>query len=332
MPHSKQRKSAKKSASRKVARGERSAHRKPKSAARPARKKPAPRPAPRVKSKPSRPPKPAAKPGNSKPAKPVAKGSAKKSNSPVAATKTPAPVSVVVAKPAPPAKNPAPAKVPARGANKAGGPLGSAAKIAVLKAAIHANAKSAKTGPRTLIQTGKPIIQAGAGGVRVVRPQRAAPAPSHGDALPPSRGSLSFGARSSVTLSTAAKSTKAMNRKSSFKKADLQRYQLKLLEKRESLAGDLRSMEKQAFRQSGTESAPNHMADYGSDTFEQDFTLGLIESDEKVVGQIDAALVRIEKGGFGICEACFEDIPKARLDVLPWAALCVTCQSQVERS
>lgn len=122
-----------------------------------------------------------------------------------------------------------------------------------------------------------------------------------------------------------------MNRKSSYKKADLQRYQEKLLEKRDSLQGDLRSMESQAFRQSGTESAPNHMADYGSDTFEQDFTLGLIESDEKVLVQILEALVRIEKGSFGICESCSIDIPAARLDVLPWAALCVKCQSQVER-
>jgi DnaK suppressor protein len=122
-----------------------------------------------------------------------------------------------------------------------------------------------------------------------------------------------------------------MNRKSSYKKAELQRYQELLLEKRESLAGDLRSMESQAFRQSGTESAPNHMADYGSDTFEQDFTLGLIESDEKVIAQINEALSRIEKGVYGICEGCSIDIPKARLDVLPWAALCVTCQSQLER-
>lgn len=123
-----------------------------------------------------------------------------------------------------------------------------------------------------------------------------------------------------------------MNKKTSFKKAELQRFENLLLEKRDALAGDVRSMESQAFRQSGTESAPNHMADYGSDTFEQDMTLGLIETDEKVIAQINEALVRIQKLTYGVCEACGIDIPVARLEVLPWTAFCVQCQAQNERS
>ena len=123
-----------------------------------------------------------------------------------------------------------------------------------------------------------------------------------------------------------------MNKKTSFKKAELQRFENLLLEKRDALAGDVRSMESQAFRQSGTESAPNHMADYGSDTFEQDMTLGLIETDEKVIAQINDALVRIQKLTYGVCESCGIDIPVARLEVLPWTAFCVQCQAQNERS
>jgi DnaK suppressor protein len=45
------------------------------------------------------------------------------------------------------------------------------------------------------------------------------------------------------------------------------------------------------------------------------------------VAEIDAAIQRIEKGTYGICESCGKAIPKERLKALPYAALCVTCKS-----
>ena len=45
------------------------------------------------------------------------------------------------------------------------------------------------------------------------------------------------------------------------------------------------------------------------------------------VVEIDVALDKIDEGGYGVCDRCGKNIPKARLEVIPWAALCVTCKS-----
>ena len=46
---------------------------------------------------------------------------------------------------------------------------------------------------------------------------------------------------------------------------------------------------------------------------------------------IDAALERLDRGDFGECRECGEDIPRKRLNVIPWAAHCVACQERFER-
>jgi DnaK suppressor protein len=45
------------------------------------------------------------------------------------------------------------------------------------------------------------------------------------------------------------------------------------------------------------------------------------------VVEIDVALDKIDEGLYGVCDRCGKNIPKARLEVIPWAALCVTCKS-----
>jgi len=45
------------------------------------------------------------------------------------------------------------------------------------------------------------------------------------------------------------------------------------------------------------------------------------------VVEIDVALEKIDEGKYGVCDKCGKTIPKARLEVIPWAALCVTCKS-----
>ena len=85
---------------------------------------------------------------------------------------------------------------------------------------------------------------------------------------------------------------------------------------RSEASGDLSSM-------------PIHMADVGSDAFEQEFTLSLMEHDGSALEQIEAALVRIEDGNYGVCVECEAKIPKARLQVLPQTPHCVKCADKV---
>src|SRR5512147_556400 len=71
---------------------------------------------------------------------------------------------------------------------------------------------------------------------------------------------------------------------------------------------------------------PFHMADLGTDNFEHEFTLGLIENEEEELREIDLALERLEKGAYGLCESCEKPIPKGRLLVIPYARLCIECK------
>ncbi len=57
----------------------------------------------------------------------------------------------------------------------------------------------------------------------------------------------------------------------------------------------------------------------------------LTTMDTKKLKQIDEALAKMEHGTYGICEECGEEIPVARLKILPFAKLCIDCVSNVEK-
>ncbi len=79
-------------------------------------------------------------------------------------------------------------------------------------------------------------------------------------------------------------------------------------------------------------SMPIHMADIGSDNYEQEFTLSLMQNEEDTLETIELALERIEDGVYGLCEECDGVISKTRLNAIPYAALCIRCAQKLERS
>ncbi len=113
---------------------------------------------------------------------------------------------------------------------------------------------------------------------------------------------------------------------------DLTLHRERLLALRARLRGDTTQMEDNALNKDGsrTTSMPTSMAELGSDNFDQDLTLSLVGSNKDALGQIDAAIERIEDGSYGRCEECGGNIPKARLEAIPYAAQCVRCASQQE--
>ena len=70
--------------------------------------------------------------------------------------------------------------------------------------------------------------------------------------------------------------------------------------------------------------------EWGRTSAEQDVDLTLLEMNANTCRRIDDALHRLEKGTYGSCEECDEEIPAARLQALPFATLCVTCQELQE--
>jgi phage/conjugal plasmid C-4 type zinc finger TraR family protein len=120
-------------------------------------------------------------------------------------------------------------------------------------------------------------------------------------------------------------------------KNKLEAFRQHLLDLRNRLQGDVSHLTGEALRKDergagGSQSnMPIHMADVGSDAFEQENTLNLLANQEQALEEITAALDRINDGSFGQCEECGEEIPKARLEVIPYARYCVACARKMER-
>ena len=106
-----------------------------------------------------------------------------------------------------------------------------------------------------------------------------------------------------------------------------------LLAKRRELLGDVHSMEEEALRStsgSNLSNLPIHMADMGTDNYEQEFTLGLVEKDRQLLREINNALGKIRDGTYGICEGTGKPITKARLEAKPWAKYSIEYTRKLE--
>ena len=121
-----------------------------------------------------------------------------------------------------------------------------------------------------------------------------------------------------------------------MKKQDMKAYKERLLALRSRLRGDVSAMADAALNKTRSEasgdlsSMPIHMADIGSDNFEQEFTLSLMETEEGTLEAIESALERIEDALYGKCEECGLVISKSRLNAIPYTGLCIKCASALE--
>jgi DnaK suppressor protein len=79
----------------------------------------------------------------------------------------------------------------------------------------------------------------------------------------------------------------------------------------------------------GLSNMPLHPADLGNRAFEQEVNLTLLENEEQLMEEINAALARIEQGAFGRCEKCQNEIARERLQALPYAPYCVECAQMI---
>ena len=114
---------------------------------------------------------------------------------------------------------------------------------------------------------------------------------------------------------------------------ELEHYRELLLAKRRELLGDVSSMEDEALRNAGSNlsNLPIHMADMGTDNYEQEFTLGLVEKDRNLLREIHQALAKIQDGTFGICEGTGKPIGKPRLEAEPWTKYSIEHARKLEQ-
>ncbi len=110
----------------------------------------------------------------------------------------------------------------------------------------------------------------------------------------------------------------------------MQVYKERLLVLRARLRGDVKAMADVALNDAHGSNMPIHMAELGSENYEQEFTLSLMETEEGAIDAIDEALNRVEQGVYGTCVECDGVIPKTRLNAIPHAAMCIRCAEQKE--
>jgi len=145
---------------------------------------------------------------------------------------------------------------------------------------------------------------------------------------------------------TTAKKTVSKKAKKAVKKtaeepkltaAELDHFKKLLLIKRMQIIGSVSEIQDEALKQSRMDasgdlsSMPIHMADIGTDNYQQEFALELVDSERKLLKEIYDALERIEKDSYGICEKTGKPILKARLEAKPWARYCVEYARMLEQ-
>jgi RNA polymerase-binding protein DksA len=128
---------------------------------------------------------------------------------------------------------------------------------------------------------------------------------------------------------TSKKTRPKRTKKTHLTAAEIRGFKEMLLEKRREILSNVNEIEDEALKKSRMDasgdlsSMPIHMADLGTDNYEQEFVLGLMDSERKLLREIDDALQRIENKKYGLCEGTGKPIPKARLKAQPWARYCV---------
>ena len=142
----------------------------------------------------------------------------------------------------------------------------------------------------------------------------------------------------SSLLVAKAISEKRMRVKSSPLRAEeLDEFRVLLLQQRRALLGNVARMRAEALEKNRQDAAgnlskfPTSPADLGSDNYELEFTLSMMEGERELLKEIDDALKRMDGSIYGICEATGDAISRDRLRFKPWARYTVEYASLLEK-
>ncbi len=125
--------------------------------------------------------------------------------------------------------------------------------------------------------------------------------------------------------------------KKKYTKKDLKDFKKIVLKKKEEILDEIKHISEDTLKKSQKEASGDisgyayHMADVATDSYDREFSLVLASNEREMLYALDEALKKIEEGIFGICEDCKRIIAKNRLKALPYAPLCVKCQSKREK-
>lgn len=103
---------------------------------------------------------------------------------------------------------------------------------------------------------------------------------------------------------------------------ELQRYKTLILDKREELLAEFDTK----VLAPATRAAEGDMMDQARADAEADIQISLRQVDTQTLREVEAALARINRGTFGVCEMCQQPLSEARLEAVPWSPICRKCK------
>jgi len=116
-------------------------------------------------------------------------------------------------------------------------------------------------------------------------------------------------------------------------KADVKRFQKMLIEERDRLMTSIRNIEEASRTESGHDNGADlsSFAETGTDNFNLETALNIASSESERLRDVMDALVRIDKGTYGVCEGSGKSIPTKRLEAFPSARYCLEYQELMEK-
>lgn len=103
-----------------------------------------------------------------------------------------------------------------------------------------------------------------------------------------------------------------------------------LIDERQALLKEVQASY-ETCRELGQDGVPD-IGDMSSVTYSRDVLFNLSETQKQRINDIDAALERIDKGDYGICMECEEEISPRRMEVRPFSRYCIECKTDIEKS
>jgi DnaK suppressor protein len=112
-------------------------------------------------------------------------------------------------------------------------------------------------------------------------------------------------------------------------KKRLEYYKKKLQTRRDELLKTIARTEEEG--RTADDDPTVDLADKAANSYTKEFLFGQTNTDRAVLQLIDEALLRIRSGSYGTCAHCEDELQQKRLEAVPWARHCVTCQEKHEQ-
>ncbi|MEM7174388.1 MAG: TraR/DksA family transcriptional regulator [Chlamydiota bacterium] len=116
-----------------------------------------------------------------------------------------------------------------------------------------------------------------------------------------------------------------------FTKEELKKFKHQLETIKEQLAKNVRNASEDVKALEEPKGYSQHQADEGTDDFDQRIAIELSTEGQGILREVDRALEKIEEGTYGICDISGEEIPKKRLEAIPYATMTVASQERYEK-